>query len=679
MVGRTVHHYQLLEKLGAGGMGDIYKAQDSRLNRFVAVKVLTSAATGDPERRRRFVQEAQAASALNHPNIITIHDIISEGDTEFMVMEYVAGKTLVDLIPKGGLRTPQVLKYTVQMADALQVAHTAGIVHRDLKPGNVMVTDAGLVKVLDFGLAKLTDRGPISTVSGPDDKTQTIAAAPLTVEGSIIGTVSYMSPEQAQGKKVDTRSDIFSFGVVLYEMVTGVRAFSGESALSTLSAILRDDVRPIAETSPDVPPQLELVISRCLKKSPDDRWQTMKDVQMALAALKHESDSGILYRARMSEIQPPQAVAAVAAQAPSKPVEKAPVAAGAAAGAAAGSKKMPPAVLASILGGVVFLAVIVGGGVWWSKHRKQAEPAPVAAVAISNPEPAPEPAPAPEPTVDTAAPTPAVPLPDATLTNDNIIEMVQAKVSANVIMSQIRASKTNFTLTPAELIRLTKAGVSENVIEQMRNPKHAVSVASNTAPSAGGSSGNKGQAAPQVQPPQQPAPQPAPQQTAPQPAPTPQTAPQPVTQAPPVQAAPKAAPTTTVTLKDATPFSIVLSEAVPDKIEEGHPLRFTVGQDVKAGDVVVIAKGAAVTGAIVDLPGKKILGIGGGKMTLKLIQAEGVDGHKINVRALQARRAEGTVRQVEPQGKQKVKDITAPAGTEYIAYVDGDQIVAAHQ
>src|SRR5579871_4468355 len=173
MVGKTVHHYQFLEKLGAGGMGEIWKAQDTRLNRFVAVKVLTTAAAGDPERRRRFIQEAQAASALNHPNIITIHDIVSEGNTEFMVMEYVNGKTLVDLIPKGGLRVPQVLKYSVQIADALQTAHNAGIVHRDLKPANIMVTETGLVKILDFGLAKLTDRGPLTNLSGANDQTQT--------------------------------------------------------------------------------------------------------------------------------------------------------------------------------------------------------------------------------------------------------------------------------------------------------------------------------------------------------------------------------------------------------------------------------------------------------------------------------------------------------------------------
>ena len=190
MVGQKIAQYQLLEKLGAGGMGEIYKAQDTRLNRFVAIKVLSTASAGDPERRRRFIQEAQAASALNHPNIITIHDIVSEADSEFMVMEFVLGKTLVDMIPKGGLRLPLALKYAVQMTDALTAAHSIGIVHRDLKPANVMVTDSGLVKILDFGLAKLTDRSPMTTTGV--DATQTIADAPLTVEGSIIGTVSYM-------------------------------------------------------------------------------------------------------------------------------------------------------------------------------------------------------------------------------------------------------------------------------------------------------------------------------------------------------------------------------------------------------------------------------------------------------------------------------------------------------
>ncbi len=451
MVGRTVLHYQFLEKLGSGGMGEIYKAQDSRLNRFVAIKVLTSSATGDPDRRRRFIQEAQAASALNHPNIITIHDIVSEGGADFMVMEFVSGKTLVDLIPKGGLRVSQVLKYSVQMADALQAAHTAGIVHRDFKPGNVMVTDSGLVKILDFGLAKLTDRGPLTTLSGPNDVTQTMAEAPLTIEGSIIGTVSYMSPEQAQGKKVDTRSDIFSFGVVLYEMVTGKRAFEGDSTLTTLSAILRDEVRPVAEFAPEAPQQLELVIKRCLKKSPDDRWQTMKDVEMALAALKHESDSGMLHRSRLTEPPPHPVRRSKTGGGKKKGIRRGPVWPG-------------------VLGGLMALAAI-GGGVWWKHHA----PPPEQAVGCNRSRHCRRPPPAAPPPDDAAVTAPIAPNPapaaDEAMTNDQIIQMVESKVSPNVIIGQIRASKTNFILTPAEVIRLSKAGVPDNVIEAMRNPK----------------------------------------------------------------------------------------------------------------------------------------------------------------------------------------------------------------
>ena len=221
MIGRTVGHYQFVEKLGSGGMGEVYKAQDTNLGRFVAIKVLPSARAGDPEHRRRFRQEAQAASALNHPNIITIYDMVTEGDSEFIVMEYLAGRSLNDLIPAGGLRVPQALKFALQISDALSAAHAAGIVHRDLKPANIRVTDSGLVKVLDFGLAKLTGAGVAAT---PDEDSPTLSAATaLTVEGAIMGTVRYMSPEQAEGKKVDARSDIFSFGAVFYEMLTGRR------------------------------------------------------------------------------------------------------------------------------------------------------------------------------------------------------------------------------------------------------------------------------------------------------------------------------------------------------------------------------------------------------------------------------------------------------------------------
>jgi len=623
MVGKTVHHYQFLEKLGAGGMGEIWKAQDTRLNRFVAVKVLTSASAGDPERRRRFIQEAQAASALNHPNIITIHDIISEGDAEYMVMEYVQGKTLIDLIPKGGLRVPQVLKYAVQMTDALQVAHSAGIIHRDLKPGNVMVTETGLVKVLDFGLAKLTDSSPLSqTGSAGDDATRTIAEAPVTVEGSIIGTVSYMSPEQAQGKKVDSRSDIFSFAVVLYEMVTGTRAFAGDSALSTLSAILRDEARPIPEIAPDTPPQLEHVIHRCLRKQPDQRFQTMKEVQAALGALKHESDSGMLYRTRAGMEPWPK----------SKP----------------STLPMGMSWLTGAGAAVVVLA-IAGGGAWWWTHRTPKPEAVPQIAAQTNTQPAP-PVPVEAPV---AAPlVPAIPV-DQALTNDNIVQMMEAKVSQAIILSQIRNSKTAFNLSAQEVIRLSKAHVPENVIEAMRDPK-AVPVKAAASP-----------ASPTPAPVATPAPAPS-SSSAPAPAPMP---PEPV----PVVAATTSRSVVAVTLSDGMAFSISLADDLPQNAEEGRQIHFTVSKDVRAGDLVAIAKGASVVGEIAQAARKGTLGFGGAKATLRLLVVDAVDGKKYRVRAQSARGADGkNERPVETNVKPKNKDLAAAAGTEYVAYIDGD-------
>jgi serine/threonine protein kinase len=669
MVGSTVLHYQFLEKLGSGGMGDIYKALDTRLNRYVAIKVLTTAAAGDPERRRRFIQEAQAASALNHPNIITIHDIISEGNTEFMVMEYVTGKTLVDLIPKGGLRVPQVLKYSVQMADALQIAHASGIVHRDLKPANVMVTESGLIKILDFGLAKLTDRGPLTSLSSPTDVTQTIADAPLTVEGSIIGTVSYMSPEQAQGKKIDTRSDIFSFGVVLYEMVTGARAFEGDSALTTLSAILRDDTRPVAEFAPEAPPQMEMVIQRCLRKQPDDRWQTMGDVLMALSALKHESDSGTLYRARLTSTGA--------------------VPTGSVHAAKTERKAGPGPVLVGVVGGTFALAAALGGSIWWTRHHKQ--PPPPVEQAVAEPEPAPPAAPEPP---GNPEPAPAAVNPDEPMTNDHVVQMVEAKVSTSQIIAQIRASKTTqFLLTPAELIRLSKAGVSDNIIEVMRDPKKAAQVNPPTP----------AHSTPKQPPQAQPAPSPAPSNAAPpnnQPAqasaqPSASSSPPPAaasTQPAPaqVQAAPgnaaTKAPTTkaagglvVVTMTEGTPFRIALADDVPADAKKGDPLKFRVSADILAQDNVVIPKGALVTGAVVDEKKKGLAGtgIGGKSITFRLIQVELPDG----VLTVRAEPTKGRDHALEDNvGKVKPTDTAAaPKGAEYIAYIDKTQTVAVHK
>ncbi|HTS62632.1 MAG TPA: serine/threonine-protein kinase [Candidatus Acidoferrales bacterium] len=434
MVGRRIGHYQILEKLGSGGMGEIFKAQDPRLNRFVAIKSLSASGAEDPERRRRFTQEAQAASALNHPNIITIYDVLTEGGTDYMVMEFIAGRTLAERIPKGGLAVAEALQYGVQIADALRTAHAAGIIHRDLKPGNVMVTDSGLVKVLDFGLAKI-DTAALS------EETQTLRAAPMTIEGSILGTVSYMSPEQAQGRKVDARSDIFSFGVLLYEMVTGEKAFSADSSISTIASILRDEVRPISDFA-SVPNELEEAIRRSVRKDPGERWQTMEEMFQALTAVKQKFDSGHLTVPGIAH----------SAKATTQPRKR---------------KLWIPVVAAS--------ALVVAGGLdwWWFTRQHRPATARPAEAALVPPKAAPPP-------TTGEKPEPRGP---AVLTNQDVIAMVQANLAQSLILGQIRASETRFDLSTPELIRLAKAGVPERVIEQMRHPKGVVAAPA-PAPSA---------------------------------------------------------------------------------------------------------------------------------------------------------------------------------------------------
>ena len=284
MVGRRVLHFDILERLGEGGMGVVYKARDTHLDRFVAIKVLPADKVTDPERRRRFVQEAKAASALQHPNIITVHDIAQADGLDVIVMEHVEGKTLDAMIPRAGMRLGDALPIAAQIARALAAAHAQGIIHRDIKPENVMVTPGGTAKVLDFGVAKLTE----IAIPGPGAETR--SPETRTGEGIIIGTAAYMSPEQAEGKPADARSDIFSFGAVLYEMVAGRRAFTGESTISTLSAVLHLEPRPLD----GLPHDLETCIRRCLRKDPDKRCQHMDDVRVALEELTAPSDSGTL-------------------------------------------------------------------------------------------------------------------------------------------------------------------------------------------------------------------------------------------------------------------------------------------------------------------------------------------------------------------------------------------------
>ncbi len=629
MVGRTVGNYQIIEKLGAGGMGEIYKAQDPRLNRMVAIKVLTMASAGDSERRRRFIQEAQAASGLNHPNIITIYDILREEDSDFMVMEYVAGKTLVDVIPKGGLRLPQALKYAVQIADALSVAHAAGIVHRDLKPANVMVTDSGLVKILDFGLAKL-DNGPLN--AGGNDATQTIGAAPLTVEGSIIGTLSYMSPEQAQGKKVDARSDIFSFGLVFYEMVTGSRAFAGENALATLSAILRDEARPIAEIAPDTPPQIEEVVRRALRKNPDERWQSMAEVRAALAALMRESDSGTLYRLTGAHSLPP-----IAQQPPIK--------------AKSGASKLIWPFTLIALG--VLLVILVSVVMVFKRNRT-----PISitdgkngvtigsdgSVKIGGQQVTPSVPPS------TATPEPAPAAGPAVLTNDQIVDMVANKVPQSVILSQIRSSKTNFDMSAAGVIKLAKAGVPAKIIEAMRDPS--------AVPVQPGSS------------------QPASQPSTASPAIAPPAPPVGIPDAtPPSKPASGPEKWVEITVTDASPIPVALSSDISTDAPEGQPVRLVTTGELRVGDNIVIAKGATVTGAIVDAAKKRF--IGGGKMTFQVTKVDAVDGHSLKVRAIPGKSTDGLARRaVEVSGQKHGKDVVAAAGAEYVIYIDGAQTVS---
>ncbi len=279
-VGQSLLHYRIVEKIGEGGMGVVYRAEDSHLKRSVAIKLLSSDKMADPERRRRFTHEARAASALNHPNIVTIYDITSHEGIDFIAMEYVAGSSLAQLIGDKGIPLHQTLEYAIQIADALEKAHRAGIVHRDLKPSNIVVTGEGQVKILDFGLAKLTHPAE------QEVSTNARSSAPITESGVIVGTVSYMSPEQAQGKPVDWRTDIFSFGSLLYEMITGNRAFGSDSTLSTLAAVIKDEPAPLDHR---IPARLRQVVKRCLQKDPERRFQAMAEMKTELEEVAKHS------------------------------------------------------------------------------------------------------------------------------------------------------------------------------------------------------------------------------------------------------------------------------------------------------------------------------------------------------------------------------------------------------
>ncbi len=604
MAGMTILHYEFMEKIGSGAMGEVFKAHDKRLNRFVAIKALPYGASSDPERRRRFIQEAQTASALNHPNIITIHDIFHEGDTHFIVMELVAGQTLLESIPPSGMPVSQMLLSSAQMADALSAAHQAGIVHRDFKPANVMITSAGLVKILDFGLAKLLQPDSIwrTNASGATGESATIqinnqvtrSNAPQTAEGSILGTVNYMAPEQAEGKKVDGRADVFSLGAVMYEMLTGRRAFHGDSDIATLSAVLRDEVQPIS-TFVDVPRELEDLIRVCLRKDPNARWQTMKEVEIGLSALQRRLDASALSSRHTADA----------------PTVEAPQSAPKAARFDGASKKK-----LAVFGGAALAFVLVAAMVVWLVVRSRSHTGASAAQQTT-------PTAQGQPTAPAAPTTPPVEAPPEQTAN--------ATPSATAPAAAVPAAPK-------------------------KTPPAIPAPQGDTAPQPGNATGGNATASNAAS--GQPA----------IPAPVPEPAAKSDTPAISAQAIP-------VSLGDGVPFRIALAEDVPIDADEGQELTFRASDDVKAGDVVVIARGATIKGAVVNGNGKRFLGIGG-RMTFKLISAEAVDGQKIPVRASVGRRTDGpTVRPVDTGKYAKAKELAAARGTDYVAYIDGDQTV----
>ena len=622
-IGRSIAQYEITAKIGEGGMGEVYAARDTRLNRQVAIKILPQAKLSDPDRRRRFLQEAQAASGLNHPNIITVHDLLADSGGDCLVMEYLTGKTLTQAIGPGGLPLRETLSYSMQVADALAAAHSAGIVHRDLKPANVMISAQGLVKLLDFGLAKLVAPEPDPHSDPGSDATRTLG--PQTIEGSLLGTINYMSPEQAEGKQVDARSDMFTYGGVVYEMLAGRAPFTGGSQIATLTAILRDEPAALPAS---VPPDLVALVNRCLRKSPADRYPNMNEVRAEMARIKAAHDSGILSAtgsqrsvSRSPGSQPPELLA-------SAPPPKA---------AAKGQSGLWLG-----LGSFAVVAAAFAAFLWPRLHPttppERPDPADLAVVAHQ--------------------PPPPPHLPDV-LTNESVIEMVKAKLPERFIVSQLRTAKTHFELTTPELIRLGQSGVSESVVAVMRDPK--VVLPASPLPSPVPAPATKSVANTVANTVASQAPASAPPSTA-----------LPKTEAPAAVAAPAKA---SAILADGTRIRIMVDEDVPRAPRPAAPLKISVSENVSVNGRVIIAAGAPIMATLSIAPGRKLLGRGP-RVLFSLESVRAIDGRQIRLRSRVAGGpADQTRRPIDASGLSAgtvPEGILVTKGTEIYCYIDGD-------